>query len=193
MDYKDVNDYELVYRIRENDDDAVNLMYEKYEPIIVNVARYYYLKSGYIGTDMNDLVQEGRIALYKAICCYNEDKDTIFYTYLNICLHRHFLTYYRYLNANYNMILTNCCSDDNFLVIGDSSMEPSAYVFERELEKEFLKNKYNLDYKDSSIFELRYNGFSHREISELLDISIYSVDSRLCKIRRILQGIGNKF
>lgn len=193
MDYKDVNDYELIYRIRENDDDAISLMYEKYEPIIINVAKNYYLKYGYTGVELNDLIQEGRIALYKALCCYKEDKEAIFYTYLNICLHRHFVTYYRRLNSNCNRLLTNCYSDDYFLGIGDNSMEPSIYISEREIERLFLKSKYTLDFKDSNIFELRYNGFSHREISELLDISVYSVDARLCKIRKILQGIENKF
>ena len=44
--------------------------------------------------------------------------------------------------------------------------------------------KYELDLLDSSIFELRANGFSVREISTLLGITYKAVDYRMRKIRK---------
>ena len=36
MNYK--NDYEIIYMIRENDDIARNIMFDKYMPIVKNIA-----------------------------------------------------------------------------------------------------------------------------------------------------------
>ena len=34
MDYKDYNDYELIYMVRENDDSSYDILFQKYIPII---------------------------------------------------------------------------------------------------------------------------------------------------------------
>ena len=61
------------------------------------------------------------------------------------------------------------------------------YYFDEELlEKQFVYYKSLFNIGDSSIFELRYNGFSYKEISRLLDIPITTVDGRLYKIRKVL-------
>jgi len=38
MNYKKINDYELLYMVRENDDYSKDLLYEKYLPIIKSLA-----------------------------------------------------------------------------------------------------------------------------------------------------------
>ena len=61
------------------------------------------------------------------------------------------------------------------------------------LEKEYethdrcskiMNLKYELDLIDSSILELKINGFSKHEISKLLDITYKAVDYRIRKIRK---------
>ena len=37
MKYKNVNDYEVIYMIRENDEDSEKLMYEKYSPYYISM------------------------------------------------------------------------------------------------------------------------------------------------------------
>ena len=38
MDYKNINDYEQLYLIRENDDEAKDTVFHKYKPIIISIA-----------------------------------------------------------------------------------------------------------------------------------------------------------
>ena len=45
MEYKNVNDYEVIYMIRENDEDAENLMYEKYRPLLYKYVNKFYFTS----------------------------------------------------------------------------------------------------------------------------------------------------
>ena len=58
MDYKSINDYELVYRIRENnDDDAIEMMIKKYEPIICSYAKKYIKFASQHGVEFDDLME----------------------------------------------------------------------------------------------------------------------------------------
>ncbi len=193
MDYKDVNDYELMYLIKENDEDAVNLMIGKYEPIIINIARKFYPKVKLFGAEMDDLVQEGRIAVIKAINSYNQNSVSIFYTYVCICIERRMITYLRNLSTSKQSPLNYSIGEDRVFSIADMSLEPVNYLTQMYVEESIVNSKYLFDFLDSNIFELRYNGFSYREISELLDIPIRMVDSRLSKMRKTLQRKGNKF
>lgn len=59
MDYKQVNDYEVISMIRENDDDARDIMYQKYLPVIRKGASKYFFDVKKHGVEFDDLVQEG--------------------------------------------------------------------------------------------------------------------------------------
>ncbi len=195
MDYKELNDYELVYRIRENsDDDAMMLLMKKYEPIICSYAKKFIEFAGGCGADMDDLIQEGRLAITKALKAYDQNKASIFYTYVTVCIERSFYTYCRNLTYKKNFALNYAISDENVYNYVADNFDLSSYVINAFSEREFLISiRSNFNLIDSSIFELRYNGFSYKEISELLDISFSLVDSRLCKIRKILQRNRDKF
>lgn len=193
MDYKNINDYELIYQIRENDDTSLNILVKKYEPLIAKSARKYFSVSKYQGIELSDLVQEGRIAVIKALSSYDPDGDTLFYTYADVCINRHLITYCRSLNAMKNSALNYSVSDECLYLVGDMSYEPFrclGYKCDEAFLKEYF---YSLDFIDGNILELRFNGFSYKEISELLDISFTVITRRLCKIRKTLQRLKDKF
>ena len=57
MNYEGINDYDLIYKIREhNDENAFYDLVKKYEPIIINCAKKYYLNNPYYGVDLNDYI-----------------------------------------------------------------------------------------------------------------------------------------
>ena len=56
-----------------------------------------------------------------------------------------------------------------------------------ELYPFISKVMYSFDLITRCIFELKFNGFSYVEISQLLDLSISMVDSRLCRARKVMQ------
>ena len=89
---------------------------------------------------------------------------------------------YRNMSTKKYMLLNNALSID------DVDYNENFYDFNvDEFENDFVKLKNLFDDKCSSVFELRYNGFSYKEISTLLDIPISTVDGRMCKIRTILR------
>ena len=63
MNYKKYNDYELIYMVRENDDISKNVLFDKYLPVIKNMANNYYTKLKGYNCDYDDFFQEAMIAL----------------------------------------------------------------------------------------------------------------------------------
>lgn len=187
MDYKKMNDYEILYMVKENDEYSRNLMFKKYEPIVKNIASKYYTMFKNNGSDYEDFVQEGFIALNKAINCYNQDSDALFYTYATLCVNRQIITYCRNLTSKKHFLLNSSVRDEMLYDISSSVNYIENYVDEIINEEEFINIKNMFSIKHSSVFELRFNGFCYKEISELLDIPISTVDSRLGKIKKILQ------
>ena len=62
MDYKKINDYEVVYLVKENDEEARKIMFNKYIPIVRKLASKYSMSAKWARVDFDDLVQEGLIA-----------------------------------------------------------------------------------------------------------------------------------
>ena len=81
-------DEELIARIRTGDGEAEEQLYERYKQLVRSRAHSYFL----IGADHEDLVQEGMLGLYKAVCEYNESKAASFKSFAELCVTRQILS-----------------------------------------------------------------------------------------------------
>lgn len=191
-EYKD-NDYELLYLISENNEEAKELFYSKYKPIIELKAKKFtkYVQSK--GYDYNDLVQEGMIGLSKAIKDYSEKKDVQFITFANICIERQLFSFLRNISAGRHKVLNESLSFDTTTntygkplinLLDDKNINPETTFIESE-EKESLYNRIIsiLNETEIEIFELRAEGFSYKEIANLLNITEKSVGKHIEKIK----------
>ena len=77
MSYDEVNDYELLSIVADNED-ATEILFKKYRPLIVGIARKFYSSIKNNGCDFNDFVQEAMIAFSMAINTFDEKKDVSF-------------------------------------------------------------------------------------------------------------------
>ena len=191
-EYKD-NDYELLYLISENNEDAKELFYKKYKPIIELKAKKFtkYVESK--GYDYNDLIQEGMIGLSKAIKDFSEQKDVKFTTFANICIERQILSFMRNISAGRHKVLNESLSFDTTTnsygmplidLLDDKNVNPETTFIESE-EKESLYNDIVsiLNEKEIEVFDLRTKGFTYKEISGLLNITEKSVGKYIEKIK----------
>ena len=196
MNYKDVNDYEILYLIGEKDEKAEEILFAKYRNLILKIAMKYLPFVSSRGAELDDLIQEGYLGLYSAIRNYQMDNSTIFYTFALVCIERQMRTYCKKLGSTKQEILNRSYSLDVPL---ENAKDPLCNVIAKEEESPFDKIvlsdyieklvsfKNSLPFLNASIFELRLNGFSYQEISTLLDIPRVKVDSILYKIRMILK------
>ena len=80
------NDNELLYLIREKHDDALDIMFLKYSPLIkTRISKFRIQK------DYEDFYQEGLIALNIAISRYIDLYDKTFNKYFDLILQRKFI------------------------------------------------------------------------------------------------------
>ena len=193
--YKDLNDYEIMYLIEENDDDANQLLVDKYRPIVVKIANKYKEEAKRCGLELDDLIQEGYIGLYNAARTYDPSKDSIFYTYASISIKSKILNVIKCNSTQKNSSLNNSLSlfdtffdsnDNNLLEVlsDENALQPEKLICEREFNLFISKFMFSLKFEHSLIFELRLNGFSNKDIGVLLDYSMKSVTNTVFRINK---------
>lgn len=198
-DYKDLNDYEIIYMVKENDDDAIEILFRKYRPVIVKIASNYLKIAKSYGLELEDLIQEGYIALYSAYRNYSDIRDAMFYTFVNISVHSKILNCLRLSNTKKNKTLNNSISLFNKLsyvdeqelidVVEDNlSLLPEDELDLKELESIVRNFILELNYPQSCVFELNMNGFSNLDIADLLGLNKKQVINYLFTARKKFQS-----
>ena len=81
------NDYEIIFLIREGNDEALTLMFEKYTPLI-----YKKISKFNLGYEAEDMYQEGLMILHKSIKKFEEKFDKSFTRYFEQNLERKFIS-----------------------------------------------------------------------------------------------------
>ena len=194
MDYRDLNDNELVYLCAENNEDAINLIVNKYKNCILMILKEYLKEYNIIGVEVADLYQEGLIGLMHAIHSYNPTRDVLFYTYANACIRTSLMSAIRQtfrqknriLNYSYSLDKIFEDSGDNFYeILKDESYEPNKLLLTSEDENELInKLKSKLSKSELAIFELRLKGLSNGEIASLIDKDTKYIENSLFRIKR---------
>lgn len=83
-DFEKYTDEELIVRIRDGENEISDYIITKYKDLVLGKVKSMYL----LGGDMEDLIQEGMIGLYKAIRDYDAGRDASFFTFADICVSR---------------------------------------------------------------------------------------------------------
>lgn len=196
--YKDLNDYEIMYLVEENDEDAEMILLEKYKPIIFKIASQYKKEAKKCGLEIDDLVQEGYLGLYSAIQTYNSSNNVLFYTYAIFSIRSKILNCLTSSNAmknrgfNQSISLFKNISGGNDGILMDiledeNALLPHLKLDEHEMEIKIHEFMLSLDFSYSMIFELKINGFKNNDIANLLDFSMKYVSNVLFRIRKKLQ------
>ena len=186
MDYKQFNDYELIDRVRENDDDSNSILFLKYQPILHNIAHEYYKKYSSYGYEYEDFYQEALISFYRALSHFDEGKDVLFYTFVTVCVRRNLSSFCRNISIRNNALPSYHFVDLDQCSIEDVESDISMHFNKEEVHSIIKSILLDFPIEVSSIIELHVNGFSYREIGKLLDIPASSVEFRSRKARNIL-------
>jgi len=193
MNYKE-NDYELLYMIKEENEEAKELFYDKYKPLVEMKAQKFYEYVKNKGYELNDLIQEGMIGLSNAINDYEENKDIKFITFANVCIERQLLNFLRDINRHKHQVLNTSVSIDAEnkggitlldILNDDNNPSPEDTFMLNEEQKE-LKDEIKevLTEKEKEVFDLRYEGFTYQEIARLLNMSKKAVDGTISRIKQ---------
>lgn len=200
MQYKDYNDYELLSYVKECSEEANEILFEKYRPLIVNMASKMIKYSTNLGLEVNDLIQEGMLGFNMAINTFNENEEASFFTYAKTCIERKMLSMvisakrqkHKILNESMSFEIYNDDDDINTLqaITADNSYNPENIIVQTEDEKRLVEKIIDeLTPLEQSVFELKISGFKYREIADILDKNLKVIDNALNRIKTKIKNL----
>lgn len=201
--YKEYNDYELLDFVAENNEDAINIIHKKYEPIVINMAKEYFSSNTNLGLEINDLIQEGRLGLNNAINTYSDTKETLFFTYALTCIEKKMQTALVTAKRNKNKILNESVSIEKMTTdiqvdylksLSDyNASNPENVVINKLAQNDLIEEiKDNLTALEREVFALKIRGFEYKEIASKLHKEPKQIDNALQRIRTKINVLMEK-
>lgn len=194
-----MTDEEISLKAQQGDDSAVNELLSKYKSLVNKIARSYFLTGG----DMEDIVQEGMIGLYKAVKHFNTLKNASFKTYASTCIKHQIQTAIRNASSEKNKILSTALpifdqtvneDDEEIEVLFPSSIpSPDDKLIAKEHIEEIKEKIYKtLSPLEIKVLSLYLKGYSYNEIAEMGSISKKSIDNALSRIKNKLSFLKDE-
>lgn len=187
------NDFELVSMAKEKSDEATNILYEKYKPIILGRANSFYGIVNHHGVELNDLIQEGYIGLDNAINNFREMDNVTFYTFASMCIERQIIAYIRKSSNKRQRLLNDAIAIDEgmeHLIRDNFDIENS--LIDEENDKDIVDRlRNNLSDAERIVFDYKMCGYSISEIIKKTKKSskvIYNTLDRIkLKFKKLIQ------
>ena len=196
--FSDLKEDSIVERAKKGDQLAVNHLIKNNMDIVYSKARFYFIR----GMDREDVIQEGRVGLYKAIRDYKSERKSSFRGFCQLCVHRQLVSAIKRGNRKKHIPLNNYTSLDkkiNFDSKNGRSYREIIPDKSTDLEKKLLlREMIDLLSDDlrNMLTELERNVFlkfliskSYREVSSELNINVKTVDNALQRARKKLEKI----
>lgn len=194
--YDNINDEELIKRIKSNDTVALNFLIHRYKDVVSMKVSKYYLN----GAEKEDIEQEGLIGLYKAIRGFDLEKQNSFKTFANLCIERQIITAIKGSNRQKHMPLNSYLSLNTSNYENEDGEEEGqlievldANTVEDPLDT-VTKNEYykmvektideSLSDFEKKVLAKFIDGQSYIQIAESLNSPVKSIDNAIQRIRK---------
>lgn len=193
--YREIDDYEILYMIQENND-YYELILEKYKPLIITICKQRLSGIKEMGYELEDLMQIANMAVYEAIKTYSEYENAKFYTYVAKCIHNRLNVELRNNSSDKKKALNTAISYDANIpgtntplidILEDKTViNPYQYLDIKELKDKYIYYLNSLPFEVAGVYQLRLQGFNQSEIQTLLNINELAYERCLKTIKRRL-------
>ena len=187
-----VADETLAQRAKNGDDEALADLIERYTPLVCMRARAY--ARGVM--DVDDVYQEGMIALLKAVRNYREDTAGSFRTFAAVCVNNKMLSavtaHMRDKNAPMRSYLSLSGREipEDLLAAVSPETDPEKLVIASEESAARNRRIENLlSPFERQVLRLYLSSYSYEERSRQLGSSTKAVDNALQRVRRKLRNV----
>ena len=191
----EVHDRALVLRARDGDRVAMDKIIERYRGFVRLKASSYFLAGG----EIEDLVQEGLIGLFKAVRDYRPEREASFRSFAELCVTRQIITAIKTatrfkhapLNTYVSFSHTPAGQDaDSDCTLGDalpgpSVDEPSICVIStEELQSLVFTLGTGLSQLEHDALRLYLEGSSYEQMAAELGCDTKTIDNALQRVKR---------
>ena len=187
-----VADETLAQRAKNGDDEALADLIERYTPLVCMRARAY--ARGVM--DVDDVYEEGMIALLKAVRNYREDTAGSFRTFAAVCVNNKMLSavtaHMRDKNAPMRSYLSLSGREipEDLLAAVSPETDPEKLVIASEESAARNRRIENLlSPFERQVLRLYLSSYSYEEMSRQLGSSTKAVDNALQRVRRKLRNV----
>lgn len=197
---ENINDNELLMLYREDDEDAKNLLFQKYKFIIDILIKKYkkYLTS--LNIDYQETYSECSVGFSDGLKNYQEEKKSSLATFITLCIERRLGNIIRKYNREKYKGLQETYSLDYAygdnelrlmdLVSDDYEHDPLKSMTEEEGYMELITNiKAILTEKEYEVFVLMIRGLSYTEIAKILNNTPKQIDNTIQRIKTKIKNI----
>lgn len=185
------NDYELIDLIHGGSEEAINILYDKYRPIILKKCKDAYNKLGISAIDINDLIQESYISFDEAIDKFSQRDDVTFYTFSLLCIDRRLINIIRKYNSHKEKALFEAIDIDDVnekYLIKNNELENA--IYSKEITNKLIKKiKAKLTKKEKDVFNLKILGYTNEEIADKTGDDIKSIYNSIQRIKSKIKNI----
>lgn len=191
--YVNIADEKLIETIRLGDKNALNYLLEKYRNLVNMKANRFFT----IGSEHEDMIQEGLIGLYKAVRSFDLEKQNSFKTFANLCIERQLITAIKSsnrqkhipLNSSFSLNTATYNEDDNTALIDildTKTIEDPLETITRQEYYKFIESKIdeNLSGFEKQVLDKYIQGESYVDIADKLNAPVKSIDNAIQRIRK---------
>jgi RNA polymerase sporulation-specific sigma factor len=206
-DYAGISDEELIFRLRDGEEQVIDYIMDKYKNLVRNKAGSMYI----LGADREDLIQEGMIGLYKAVRDYDTGRDASFFTFADLCVSRQMYTAIqaagrqKHAPLNFYISLYGGNTEGDLAapkeegelinsIVSRAEKSPEEVLIDKEnvelLEKTIEKE---LSSFEKQVLDLYLTGMKYGQIAKVLGRDDKSTDNALQRIKmKLKKALNNK-
>jgi len=190
-------DNELTYYLHDNNEEAIDLIYDKYKYIIDVLLSKYKRVFLALNIDIEDVRQEANLAFSYAIYNYNQDKDASLNTFITLCVERKIRSVIKKYETTKSRVFSESISYDNTTndvtlenILGDDTYEPLKKIENIDTIKYIDDNVKNiLSNIELEVYNLLKEGINYKEIASILGKTPKQIDNTIQRIRFKLKNL----
>lgn len=189
----ELSDEEVVFLAQNGSEDALEHIIIRYRNFVYQKANKFFL----VGSERDDLVQEGMIGLYEAVKGFSSGK-TSFRSFAGLCVRRQMISAIKSATRNKHKPLNSYVSlnNEDFTADGSSVLMDSANAPQNPesivIDKENLsgietKITDTLSKLELEVLMLYLNGLSYQQIADSIGKDVKSVDNAIFRVKKKLE------
>lgn len=169
-------------------------LFSRYEPVVKGIASNYFVP----GAEAEDVMQEGRIGLFKAVINYDPERSDKFKPFAIMCIKQQIQSAVRKAARKKHIPLNSYVSldtpardveeDASFIAAGGESNPESIFINRESREDISRIINTSLSEKERAVLDLYIKGRTYREIADIIGRNTKYVDNTIQAAKRKLRA-----
>ncbi len=202
MNYKDYDDGELFMLVCEDDENAKEILFNKYKPIIDTIVKKYMYSASLLNIEYKDLWGEAMVGFTDAINTFDANKETSLSTFIYKCVNSRLTKAIIHAKTKRNKFNNDTYSLDHVyeefgvslaeLISDEAKNDPLTNMVNDEKESELIsKILEKLSDFEKQVFNLLIKNFNYVEIANILEKEPKQIDNTIQRIKAKVKSIIN--